>query len=84
MSEETKKFLTEEELVQLKNYKANKNQITFALGENRIQKESLLSTYRSLVSQEQDFYNNLSIKYGNGNLDLNTGEITPVTNEENI
>ena len=80
MSDETKKFLTEEELVQLKNYKANKNQITFALGENRIQKESLLSTYRNLVSQEQDFYNKLSIKYGNGNLDLNTGEITP-TNE---
>jgi pyruvate-formate lyase-activating enzyme len=80
MSDETKKFLTEEELVQLKNYKANKNQITFALGENRLQKESLLSTYRNLVSQEQDFYNKLSIKYGNGNLDLNTGEITP-TNE---
>ena len=81
MSEETKKFLAEEELAQIQNYKVNKNQITFALGENRLQKESLLSTYRSLVSQEQDFYNNLSIKYGNGNLDLNTGEITPVTNE---
>jgi hypothetical protein len=81
MSDETKKFLTEEELVQIQNYKANKNQITFALGENRIQKELLLSTYRTLVSQEQDFYDKLSIKYGNGNLDLNTGEITPVTNE---
>jgi hypothetical protein len=81
MSDETKKFLTEEELVQLRNYKVNKNQITFALGENRIQKESLLSTYRNVVSQEQDFYDKLSIKYGNGNLDLNTGEITPVTNE---
>ena len=81
MSEETKIFLTEEELAQLKNYKANKNQITFALGENRIQKESLLSNYRNLVSQEQDFYNKLSIKYGNGNLDVNTGEITPITNE---
>ena len=84
MSDETKKFLTEEELVQIQNYKANRNQITFALGENRIQKESLLSTYRTLVSQEQDFYDKLSIKYGNGNLDLNTGEITPVTNEQNI
>jgi hypothetical protein len=81
MSEETKVFLTEEELAQIQNYKANKNQITFALGENRIQKESLLSTYRSLVSQEQDFLNQLSTKYGNGNLDLNTGEITPVINE---
>ena len=84
MSDETKKFLTEEELVQIQNYKANRNQITFALGENRIQKESLLSTYRNVVSQEQDFYDKLSIKYGNGNLDLNTGEITPVTNEQNI
>ena len=78
MSDETKKFLTEEELVQLKNYKANKNQITFALGENRLQKESLLSTYRNLTSQEQDFLNKLSIKYGDGSLDLNTGEIISI------
>lgn len=81
MSEETKKFLTEEELVQLKNFRANKNQITFAIGENRLQKESLLSTYRNLISQEQEFLNKLSIKYGDGSLDLNTGEITLPTNE---
>ena len=81
MSDETKKFLTEEELVQLKNFRANKNQITFAIGENRLQKESLLSTYRNLTSQEQDFLNKLSIKYGDGSLDLNTGEIIPVGNE---
>ena len=83
MSEE-KKFITEEELAQLKNFKANKNQITFAIGENRIQKESLLSTYRTVVSQEQEFFNKLSIKYGDGNLDVNTGEISLITNEQNI
>ena len=81
MSDETKKFLTEEELVQLKNFKANKNQITFAIGENRLQKESLLFTYHNLTSQEQDFLNKLSIKYGDGSLDLNTGEIVPIDNE---
>ena len=81
MSDETKKFLTEEELVQLKNFKANKNQITFAIGENRLQKESLLFTYRNLTSQEQDFLNKLSIRYGDGSLDLNTGEIVPIDNE---
>ena len=81
MSDETKKFLTEEELVQLKNFKANKNQITFAIGENSLQKESLLFTYRNLTSQEQDFLNKLSIKYGDGSLDLNTGEIVPIDNE---
>jgi hypothetical protein len=81
MSDETKKFITEEELTQLKNYKANKNQITFAIGENRLQKESLLSTYRNVASQEQDFLNKLSIKYGDGSLDINTGEITLMNNE---
>jgi hypothetical protein len=81
MSDETKKFITEEELTQLKNYKANKNQITFAIGENRLQKESLLSTYRNVASQEQDFLNKLSIKYGDGSLDINTGEISLMTNE---
>jgi len=81
MSEETKKFLTEEELVQLKSFRANKNQITFAIGENRLQKESLLSTYRNLVSQEQEFLNKLSIKYGDGSLDMNTGEIVSAPNE---
>jgi pyruvate-formate lyase-activating enzyme len=81
MSDETKKFLTEEELVQLKNYKASKNQITFALGENRIQKESLLSAYRSLASQEQDLISQLSIKYGDGSLDLTTGEIISTPSE---
>jgi len=81
MNDETKKFITEEELAQLKNYKANKNQITFAIGENRLQKESLLSTYRNVASQEQDFLNKLSIKYGDGSLDINTGEITLMNNE---
>jgi hypothetical protein len=76
-----KRFLTEDELIQLKNFKANKNQITFALGENRIQKESLLATYRNVISQEQDFLNKLSIKYGDGSLDINTGEIIPLPNE---
>jgi hypothetical protein len=77
MSDEIKK-LTVEELEQVKVFKANKNQITFALGENRIQKEMLLGSYRQVATQEQDFLDKLSIKYGNGNLDLNTGEITSV------
>ena len=84
MSDEIKKFLTEQELSQLKNYKENKNQITFALGENRIQKEMILGSYRNVVNQEQEFLSKLSIKYGDGSLDLVTGEITPTTNEQNI
>ena len=72
------KKLTEEELAQVKNYKANKNQITFALGENRIQKEMLLGSYRNVATQEQDFFDKLAIKYGEGSIDINTGEISSI------
>ena len=81
MSEE-KKLISEEELNQVKNFKAQQNQITFALGRNRIEKENLLASYRNIVAQEQDFHNKLSIKYGDGSLDLNTGEIVPFENEQ--
>jgi hypothetical protein len=76
-------FLTVEELNQLKAFKAQLNQVTFALGENRIRKENLLASYRNLISQEQEFHNKLSIKYGDGSLDLNTGEVIPLTDEQN-
>jgi len=72
------KFITEEELNQLKGFKTQQNQITFALGEINIRKENLLSSYRAVAAQEQEFYSKLSIKYGDGSLDLNTGEITPL------
>ena len=85
MSEETvKKFIAEDELAQVQNFKKVKNNITFALGENRLYKESLLESYRNVVSQEQDFLNKLSIKYGDGSLDVNTGEIASPSNEQNI
>lgn len=75
------KFITEEELNQLKGFKAQQNQITFALGEINIRKENLLSSYRTIAAQEQEFYSKLSIKYGDGSLDLNTGEITPLESQ---
>lgn len=80
MSEE-KKFISEEELNQIKTFRAQENQITFALGKNRIEKENLLASYRNVFTQEQEFHSKLSIKYGDGSLDLNTGEIVPFENE---
>lgn len=70
-----KKFITEEELLQITSFKTQKDNVTFALGKNRIEKETLLSTYKSIVSQEQEYYNKLSIKYGDSTLNLSTGEI---------
>ena len=79
MSEE-KKVLSEEELNQVKAFRAQENQIMFALGKNRIEKENLLASYRAVVAQEQDFHSKLSIKYGDGSIDLSTGEIAPFEN----
>jgi hypothetical protein len=82
MSDE-KKFISEEDLNQIKAFKAQTNNIAFALGKNRIEKENLLTSYRNVATQEQDYYSKLSIKYGDGSLDLNTGEIVPFENEQN-
>jgi hypothetical protein len=79
MSEE-KKILSEEELNQVKAFRAQENQIMFALGKNRIEKENLLASYRAVVTQEQDLHSKLSIKYGDGSIDLSTGEIAPFEN----
>jgi hypothetical protein len=81
MSEE-KKFISEEDLNQIKLFKAQLNNIAFALGKNRIEKDNLLAGYRNVTSQEQEFHSKLSIKYGDGSLDLNTGEIVPFENEQ--
>ena len=81
MSEE-KKFISEEDLNQIKAFKAQLNNITFALGKNRIEKETLLTSYRNVIAQEQDYHNKISIKYGDGSLDLNTGEIVLFENEQ--
>jgi hypothetical protein len=82
MSEE-KKFISEEDLNQIKAFRAQVNNIAFALGKNRIEKETLLTSYRNVIAQEQDYHNKISIKYGDGSLDLNTGEIVLFENEQN-
>lgn len=73
--EEIKRFLAEDELLQIRDFKLEYDNIAYALGENRLKKESLLSSYHNLTNQEQDFYNRLTIKYGKGSIDLTTGEI---------
>jgi hypothetical protein len=42
----------------------------------------LLDSYRNLAKQEQELLSTLSTKYGDGSINVNTGEIT--LNEQNI
>lgn len=77
MSQEIKK-VTEVELEQIKIFRSQRSQLAFALGDLELKKEDFLNSYKRLVSQEETFFNTLTIKYGDGNIDINTGEITPI------
>ena len=77
--------LTDKELEVLKEYQITQNQITFELGNLDIQK-ALLEGQRSAILEKladlQEKSNKtareLQEKYGEGNIDLDAGEITPV------
>jgi hypothetical protein len=88
---ETKK-LTSEELQQIKDMQAQYNKFVFELGsveaqlQNVIATKELIETEKSNVlvdikklgEREKELVNGLQAKYGTGNIDIETGEITPM------
>ena len=80
---EQKTSITPEELQQLHQ---NKNQITnvvYAIGENRVRKEMLLNSYKSIEIQQQEFIDKLVSKYDSGIINLETGEVSYAENSGN-
>jgi len=79
------KNLSQEELQQLKTFQNESNTIMFTLGQIDVQK-ALLEGQRSevleklaqLQEQNNDFAKTLQEKYGDGNIDLETGEFKPI------
>ena len=77
--------LTEEELKVLREYQSTQNKITFDLGQVDIQKAflegqraSILDGLADLQEKTNKTAKELQKKYGEGNIDLETGEfITP-------
>ena len=69
------KKLTSEELQTVKNIKQEYTNLAFALGELEIQKVMLLDTQRDLIAKEKQLAKQLQEKYGEGTIDLSTGEI---------
>ncbi len=77
--------LTEEELVILRDYQQKQNNITFNLGNVDIQKAILegqrsviLENLANLQEESNKTAKELQDKYGDGNIDLETGEFTIV------
>jgi len=85
------KKLTPEELSQIKDMQAQYNKFVFELGsveaqlQNVIATKELIETEKSNVlvdikklgEREKELVNGLQAKYGVGNIDIETGEITP-------
>jgi len=80
---------TEEELQTLQNLQSTYNQITLAMGQVSLQKiqlekreESILNTLSEVREKENTLAKELTDKYGKGSLNIETGDFTPIVEEE--
>ena len=86
------KKLTTEELSQIKEMQQQYNKFVFELGSVEAQLQNVLATkelieteksnvledIKKLGEREKELVNGLQAKYGTGNIDIETGEITPM------
>ena len=86
------KKLTTEELSQIKEMQQQYNKFVFELGSVEAQLQNVLATkelieteksnvledIKKLGEREKELVNGLQAKYGVGNIDIETGEITPL------
>ena len=79
------KKLSEKELQPLKEYQEKINIIVVSLGKLDIQINSLENTKKNLIKEYQELETSqqktaleLQDKYGEGNIDLESGEFTPI------
>ena len=69
------KKLTAEELQAVKNIRQEYSNLAYALGDLELQKATLLENQKELVSKEKQIAKQLQEKYGQGTIDLETGEV---------
>jgi chromosome segregation ATPase len=85
------KKLTEEEIAQIKELQSQYNKFVFELGSIEAQlaeisnhkttmeseKANVLGDIKTLTAKEKELLTSLQEKYGMGNINIETGEITP-------
>ena len=91
--EKGKQKLTKEELETIDSIRNEASQIFFDLGRIAIRRRNVLNQieddeeklenqHDDLVKKENDFYQTLQEKYGDGSIEPSTGEFIPSTTEE--
>ena len=81
--QETKKF-TKEEIDEITKLKDKLNNVSMSLGQIRLQQlklqeaeEKTIEEFDSVTNEEKQMARKLEAKYGQGTLDINTGEFIP-------
>jgi hypothetical protein len=75
--------LTQEELTLVQDFNNKTNQITIEIGQIEIKKQLLIDELKFTNESFKSTFDELSEKYGDCNIDVNTGEITKKENGEN-
>jgi len=77
--------LTKDEIKEIGDIRSSISSVTIAIGEAEIafanleiRKNELLNNLKKLSEKQNDFANKLEDKYGNGSVNLDTGEFVPV------
>ena len=77
--------LTKDEIKEIGDIRSSISNVTIAIGETEIafanleiRKNELLNNLKKLSEKQNDFANKLEDKYGNGSVNLDTGEFVPV------
>ena len=68
--------LSEKELQQLKELQTEGNELVFSLGQIEAQKVSIYSSIKIVQEKQLKLGKELQEKYGDGNIDLESGEFT--------
>ena len=74
--------LQEEELQQLKETQNQITQFVYNLGQFEVQKTTVLTQLEQVQEKQNKFARELNKKYGEGNINLETGELTLVKSSE--
>lgn len=81
-----KKVLSQEELQSLKDFQTREENLVLVFGQIAYQQESLedqmekaIEEKRKFEKERADLATELTSKYGNGTINIETGEITPVS-----
>jgi len=79
-----KKVLTEEELQQLKEFQSREESLVLLFGQIAYQQQTLDEEQDKAIERKEkfekeraEFATSLTSKYGNGTINIDTGEITP-------